>query len=158
MNTTTDFNIQATLVQLVPNVFETMAGVSAHPLPKGDSPPVGDRVCGTIGIAGEAVTGAIYIHLPEALAQMVVNNMLGNPPGQPVSDGDLNDVLGELANMIGGGLKSALCDAGRACGMSTPSIIRGAYSIEVPNELHAEIFHFSCQGLQFATEAHIKFD
>lgn len=158
MSTTTEFNTQSTVQQIVPNVFTTMAGLSASPSPTGNSAPAVDRVSGTIGIAGDNVTGAVYVHLPQSLAKTIVNAMMGNPSGQVVSDGDLNDVVGELTNMIGGGFKSALCDASRPCAMSTPSIIRGAYAIEVPQELLAEIVHFKCLEHFFAVEIHIKFD
>jgi CheY-specific phosphatase CheX len=59
--------------------------------------------------------------------------------------------------MIGGGFKSALCDAGWVCAMSTPAIIRGAYAIEVPQDLRAQVSHLSCQNHPFAVEVHIKF-
>jgi len=158
MNTTLEFNAPKTLEDLVPKVLTTMTNLTATPSRSGTPPAPGDRVSGTIGIAGDTVIGAVYIHLPEPLAHTIVNAMFGNPAGQPVSDGDLNDVVGELSNMIGGGFKSALCDAGCPCAMSTPSIIRGAYAIEVPQDLRAEILHFTCQGHDFTVEVHIKLD
>lgn len=158
MNLIATFNTLPTLETLVPNVFSTMASLLVELHPGGSTKPVIDRVSGTIGIAGDVVIGAVYVHLPEALARLITNALLGNPPGEPVSDGDLNDVVGELTNMIGGGFKSALCDVGRPCAMSTPSIIRGAYAIEVPQDLRVEVSHFNCQGHEFAVEVHIKLD
>lgn len=150
-----EFDMQSTIGKIVPNVFTTMAGFAANP--QQDSPPPGrDRVSGTIGIAGETVTGAVYVHLPDPLARQIANAILGNPSDQVVADGDLNDVVGELTNMVGGGLKSALCDAGLRCAMSTPSIIRGAYAIEVPQALRPQVFQFNCQGQSFSVEAHLK--
>ena len=158
MSTTIEFNAQSTIRSIVPNVFNTMAALSVAP---GDASPAGienDRVSGTIGIAGDTVTGAVYVHLPEALARRIVNAMMGNPADQAVEDGDMNDVVGELTNMIGGGFKSALCDANRPCAMSTPSIIRGAYAIEVPHDLQAEAVHFKCGEFSFSIEVHTRFD
>ena len=158
MTTSTEFNPTDTLQTIVPKVFETMLGFTASPAPKGNLRAAPDRVSGTIGIAGENVTGAIYVHLTESLAGQAVNALLGNPPEESVGDGDLNDAVGELTNMIGGGFKSALCDAGCACAMSTPSIIRGAYAVEAPQDLLAEVVHFSCRGQSLAVEIHIKLD
>lgn len=158
MSTATEFNTQSAIEGVVPNVFGTMLGLSPTPITGGGPLMEPNRVGGTIGIAGDNVTGAIYVHLPEALARVAVNAMFGNPAEQPVEEGDINDVIGELTNMIGGGFKSALCDAGRACAMSTPSVIRGAYVIEAPPDLRAEIIHFRCQGQPLAVEIHIKFD
>ncbi len=158
MNSIATFNALPTLETLVPNVFSTMANLIVELRPEGNTKLAVDRVSGTIGIAGEVVVGAVYVHLPEALARLIANALLGNPPGEPVSDGDLNDVVGELTNMIGGGFKSALCDVDRPCAMSTPSIIRGAYAIEVPKDLRVEVSHFNCQGHEFAVEVHLKLD
>lgn len=158
MNTTLAFNSQSTIETVVPKVIATMAGLSASSAPAPESESPSDQVSGTLGIVGDTVTGAVYIHLPEPLACLIANAMFGNPVEQAVSDGDLNDVVGELTNMIGGGFKSALCDADRPCAMSTPSIIRGAYAVEVPQELRRETFHFTCQGHAFAVEVHTKFD
>ena len=144
MNTTLEFNTRSTVENLVPKVFSTMAGFTASPL-AADPAAEMNRVSGTIGFAGDTVTGAVYVHLPEPLAQLITNALLGNPAEQPVSDSDLHDVVGELTNMIGGGFKSALCDAERPCAMSTPAIIRGAYAIEVSQELRAEVFPFHCR-------------
>ncbi|MEI2724740.1 MAG: chemotaxis protein CheX [Verrucomicrobiota bacterium] len=122
MNPTTEFNTQRTLHEVVPNVFQTMLGLSLTPI-AGDGPLTeANRMGGTVGVAGDTVTGTIYVHLPETLARLAVNAMMGNPPGQTVEENDVNDVVGELTNMIGGGFKSALCDAGRPCAMSTPSV------------------------------------
>ena len=158
MNPTTEFNTQRTLHEVVPNVFQTMLGLSLTPI-AGDGPLTeANRMGGTIGVAGDTVTGAIYVHLPETLARLAVNAMMGNPPGQTVEENDVNDVVGELTNMIGGGFKSALCDAGRPCAMSTPSIIRGAYLIKASQDLRAEIFHFQFQDQRLVVEIHIKFE
>ena len=156
MSSTNEFDMRGRLGTIVPNVFSTMASVAATPQEGAVEKHNKERVSGTIGIAGETVTGAVYVHLPDGFARQIANAILGNPPDQAVADGDLNDVVGELTNMVGGGLKSALCDAGLRCAMSTPSVIRGAFAIDVPNALRPEILQFSCQGQTFFVEAHLK--
>jgi CheY-specific phosphatase CheX len=94
MNPTIEFSTKSTIESLVPKVIATMSGLTASPAP--DRPPQakGDQVSGTVGIAGETVIGAVYIHLPDRLACEIANAMLGNPADQAVGDGDLNDVVG----------------------------------------------------------------
>lgn len=155
---TTEFSVCDCIQGSVPNVVETMLGFSASADPSPTAMIDRDHVSGTIGIVGDNVTGAIYVHLSELLARKVVNAMMGTPDDQPVADSDLNDVVGEFTNMVAGGFKSALCNAERPCAMSTPSIIRGAFGIEVPHELKAEKFHFLCQGHRLTVEVHLKLD
>jgi len=157
MNTTAEFNAQDTLNKLVPYVFTTMAGFTASPHPGGPRAE-GDRVSGTIGFAGDSVMGTVYVHLPKPLARLITNAIHGNPAEQAVSDGDLNDVVGELTNMIGGRFKSALCDAKWPCAMSTPAVIHGKFAIEMVQDLRAEVSHFNCRDHNFAVEVYIKFN
>jgi chemotaxis protein CheX len=160
MNTTaSELNLRDLFAQIVPNVFDTMLALPVTPAPAGRESPLENRISGTVGVGGETVTGAVYVHLPGALALRAVQILSGAPPGQPASHAEVNDVVGELANMIAGGFKSALCNAERPCAMSTPSIIRGDYAVEGPHELKAEVFHFHCQGGQgLAVEVHLKLD
>ena len=69
---------------------------------------------------------------------------------------EVNDVVGEVTNMLTGGLKSWLCDNGHPCAVSTPAIIRGAYEIEPLPEVKREFLVFTCSGVQILVEVHIK--
>src|SRR5882757_6498137 len=104
MNVATEFNVAEHIREIVGNVFQTMAGARAVPTKDHDPLPP-EQISGTIGIAGENVTGAVYLHLPDSLARAVTRTMLQDTPGQGAGDNDINDVLGELTNMVGGGLK-----------------------------------------------------
>ena len=158
MNTVaTPFNLAEQIGQIVPNVFQTMLALPATSGPAGELTKSA-RISGTVGVAGDIVTGAIYLHLPEALAVQAARSMLGLPENEMAADGDVNDIVGELTNMVGGGLKSSLCNAERECAMSTPSIIRGAYAIEVPQDLRVEVFYFNCLEHRLAVEVHLKLD
>ncbi len=85
--------------------------------------------------------------------------MLGLPPEETLGDNDVNDVIGECTNMLAGGLKSALCDKGYECAVSTPAIIRGtSFNIESLPDVRHELMVFECDGARFAVEVHIKFN
>lgn len=152
------FDLRGAIERIVPNVFETMLSLPAKPTA---SRPVtrGDRVSGTIGIASDVLSGSVYLHFSEPLARQSAAAMLGLDSPDAADTSAVNDVVSELANMIGGGLKSALNDSGRPCAMSTPAIVRGeSFAIELPPGLDSETFTFECHGLLLAVEVHIKLD
>ena len=141
------------------DVFETMLSMKAMPAPDGQPPEFAERMTGSVGLGGDTVTGAVYLHLSADFANRIAATMLGLSPEETLGDADVNDVIGECANMLAGGLKSALCDKGYECAVSTPAIIRGtSFNIEsLPNVQH-ELMVFECDGARFAVEVHIKFN
>ena len=117
----------------------------------------GERVTGLVGFAGENVNGAVYVHFPEALARRAAANMVGRPHEEITRHSEVNDVIGEIANMVTGGLKSWLCDAGAPCAMSTPAIIRGAsFEIEASPEIERQFLIFHCGDETVVVEINIR--
>ena len=117
----------------VENVFATMLSIELEPLdsPIDPSEQGGERVVGSIGFGGRA-TGIVYLYLSETFARSITSTMLGLPE-EEVGGAEINDVIGELCNMIGGSLKSNLCDQGLSCQLSLPSVLRGKeFQIETP--------------------------
>jgi CheY-specific phosphatase CheX len=152
------FDLGGAVVRVVPNVFSTMLSFPIAPAPAGTRLS-GERVSGTVGIVGDDFSGAFFLHLPETLARRAAVAMLGLSPAEATDTGTVNDTTSELTNMVAGGIKGALHDAGWACGMSTPSIVRGmAFAIEMPRGAKSEIFCFSCQGENLAVEVQLKFN
>ena len=69
--------------------------------------------------------------------------MMGCGPADPVSDEDVNDVIGELANIVAGKLKSCLRATGGACNLSLPTITRGqGVDLESISAAHHYAFGF----------------
>ena len=157
MNTSTvNFPTGEHISFIVPNVFETMLML---PVTSEDPSRLPDeRVSGSLGMVGEHVDGTVYLHVPEALARAIVGVIQQPGSVQNVSDRDVHDVIGELTNMIGGSLKSLLNDADITCGISTPSVIRGAFTVKPPPGVRAEKFYFECLGHRFAVEVHLQFN
>ena len=138
------------------DVFDTMLAMPAALAPAGAPPHFDERVTGSIGFAGETVTGAVYLHLSAAFARRVAAAMLGLPPTEAIPESDVNDVVGEAANMLTGGLKSWLCDHGAPCAVSTPAIIRGDFDVEVMPDVTRERLVFESGGECLIVEIHIK--
>jgi chemotaxis protein CheX len=138
------------------DVFDTMLTMKAVSTPVDGVPQFEERVTGCVGFAGEHVTGAIYLHLPEPFATAVAAAMLGLPSAE-LGEAEVNDVVGEVTNMLTGGLKSWLCDSGAECAVSTPAIIRGAsFAIEPVPEVAREWLIFNCDHNRVVVEIHVK--
>ena len=140
-------------------VFSTMLSMTATPLPQAEIPHHEERVTGSVGFAGESVHGVVYLHLSAEFARKAAAAMLGLPLEEVTADEDINDVIGEVTNMLTGGLKSALCDAGTPCAVSTPAIIRGrSFEIEPGPGLERIWLLFDCETDRAAVEVHIRFN
>lgn len=107
----------------VPEVLQTMAGMSAMPgagQSSAPQPTLLSGISGSIGLSGK-VHGVVYTAFSEDLAKLIAEKILGGS----ASDQDVADVVAELTNMITGNLKSQLCDLGHNCSLSIPSVVRG---------------------------------
>lgn len=104
----------------------------------------GNRIVGSVSFAGELM-GSICIHVPSVFAHLMTAAMLGMELDEIQSE-EVNDVIGEVSNMIGGGLKSRFCDSGFDCVLSIPSITSGTdFNIESRDWARHESFAFRHQ-------------
>jgi chemotaxis protein CheX len=149
--------VQDFLVRHLAEVFATMLSLPAVPLAASQCIAAAERVSGSVAFVGEAVTGAVYLHLPATLAATVTRAMLGLPGEKTPAVADVNDVVGEVTNMLAGGLKSWFCDAGAVCALTTPAIIRGSSFQVLPCEGVTRIqFGFESGGSPGEVEVHLK--
>ena len=78
------------------------------------------------------------------LSRLMAAGMLGMEPEEIEGHAEIQDILGELGNIVGGNLKSALTDAGLRCALSTPSFTTGAdFMIESLNLERYERYAFA---------------
>ncbi len=108
------------------SVFETMLSMNlaAEDPPQRESVTTGNHIVGTVGFAGK-VMGNVSVFVSRDFAQEIAAAMLGMSVDDIGSDEEVHDVIGEVCNMVGGNLKSKLCDAGLTCSLSIPSITFG---------------------------------
>jgi len=130
--------------QIVGEVFSSMLSWSVTPQPESNGdfpPPLGEMISSCVNITG-GWNGTVALNFPIAVAQKSAESMFGLDAGAS-SDSELQDAVGELANMVGGNFKSL---QEGACQLSLPSVVRG------------ENFHVSYPGstqlcsLKFASE------
>ncbi len=114
------------LVAVVGSVFTTMMGLEAQPADDPCPSPAG-MLTGAVYLTGPWA-GAACVHCEPRPACHFAARFLGIPAPEAV-DGDVRDVIGELANMIAGNLK---CTLGQGVRVSIPSVTDGAdYALRV---------------------------
>jgi len=149
-------NIRKFMARHLVDVFEMMLSMKASPVHDQAMPSCSERVTGTVGFAGEEITGAVYLHLSGKFAARIAGAMLGLE--EVSAEAEINDVVGEVTNMLAGGLKSVLCDAGTTCAVSTPAIIRGAsFMIESVPDVERIWLSFGCEGERVSVEVHVQY-
>ena len=115
-----------------------------------------DHIVGSVGFAG-LVMGNVNVFVGNDFARRMTAAMLVMEEDEIESDEEVHDVVGELCNMIGGDLKSKLCDAGMECSLSIPSITSGtSFKIESKGWDRNETFGFSNNGHTALVEVYMK--
>lgn len=140
------------LVNATIDVFNTMIMLEAtagRPLPE-RATAFQSSVSALLGLSGD-LKGMLCIHCPEQGARAITASLLGMEVEE--LNEDVNDAMGELANMVAGGLKTQLTAAGKSLELSIPTAIAGdSYSI---NSLAAAEFitiPFAVEDWQFLVE------
>jgi len=81
-----------------------------------------NTISGVIGLAGTH-KGVLAIHFPHKVACAITTSFLGMDV-EEINE-DVEDAIGEIANMLGGNVKSILSENGRDIDLSLPSTISG---------------------------------
>jgi chemotaxis protein CheX len=107
------------------NVMQTMAQIELLPgKPKKKSVnTAGGQISGLIGMVGDKVQGSMSISFDEVLVLEIMHKMLGEKLDS--IDSDVQDMVGEITNMICGGAKNELGQKGYDFGMATPIVVTG---------------------------------
>ena len=139
------------------NVFNTMLSMDVHVSRTIlQSALEGMRTVGAVSFAGDAM-GLINIHVTSQFSRQMAAVLLDMDINDVDVESDVNDVIGELSNIVGGNLKSIFSDVGLRCELSTPSITRGSsFKIEFMNMERYERFAFGYQDHVFFVEFGLK--
>jgi chemotaxis protein CheX len=113
-----------------------------------------DSISGIIGLAGTR-KGVLAIHLPYKVAMTITGNFLGMEVEEINSD--VEDAVGELANMIGGSTKSILSANGRDISLSMPTTISGKqYDFQPTKDADSLVIPFTCETGGFLIELQLE--
>ena len=115
-----------------------------------------DSISGIIGLAGSR-KGLLAVHLPKPTALAVTTAFLGMDVEE--IDDDVRDAIGELANMLGGSVKSALDPSGSDIKLSIPSTVCGEeYSIDCLANAEEICVPFTFDSYSFQVEIQLAPD
>jgi chemotaxis protein CheX len=115
--------MQGPIVCAVGKTFSTMLGVGLKVRASVALPSWGEHVHCEISFKGKASgSAALRLAAPDAL--QIAARVLDMPAAELDDAATIDDVVGELCNMVVGNFKSNLCDAGLTCTLSTPAITR----------------------------------
>jgi len=102
---TLEGQLAADLASIVSDVWEAfmLGEVEVRPAPVGAPGPL---TCASVCLSG-AWEGVVMVESGPEAADLLSATLLGLEPGQAL-EADIADTLGEIANVVGGNLKSAL--------------------------------------------------
>ena len=128
--------------------FETMVFMPltvGEVIPRSPGEPKGS-ISGTVGMTGSVEAtetefrGNISLIFTLDLAKAIFRGMMMMTEEDPVADEELNDVVGELANMVVGGAKAKLQDEGINYKIGLPNVVVGDnHYLEPPKDAAVQI-------------------
>ena len=145
----TEDAVRASITEITKGVFSTMVMLDVV-----DEPPLAEPVVtfhetltSMVGLAG-SYSGILAIHCPKNLALLITSNMLGMEVTE--INEDVNDAMGEIANMIGGDVKHIFSPKGADINLSIPTVIYGSdYMLESMSSAQSLVIPFQCSGDRF---------
>jgi chemotaxis protein CheX len=105
-------------------VFDTMVMMEIVPGEerKVASSSLQTNISSMIGLAGD-LRGVLAIHCPDSVARAITGSLLGMVVEE--LDEDVKDAIGEIANMVAGGLKASLATQGTKVNLALPATVIG---------------------------------
>ncbi len=116
--------IERYITEATLEVFASMIFIDiipGEPL-KGKNDGIDSNLTSMIGLAGD-LQGVLAVHCPETAALGITGAMLGMDVA--TIDDDVRDAIGEIANMVAGGLKVSLADNDIATELAIPTTVLG---------------------------------
>jgi chemotaxis protein CheX len=148
--------IRTKLIESAQEIFSTMVmmeislAADSNPAPHS----LVDSISGVIGLAGTR-KGVLAIHLPKKVAISITSSFLGMEVEEMNSD--VEDAVGELANMLGGNLKAILSEKGKDISLSLPTTISGQhYDYQTNKDAERIAILFACESGQFSIELQLE--
>jgi len=146
---TTEDAVRKTIADITKGVFSTMVMLDVVDEPPLNAPVLNfhETVTSMVGLAGSH-SGILAIHCPKNLALLVTSNMLGMEVTDV--DEDVNDAMGEIANMVGGDVKHIFSPKGADINLSIPTVIYGSdYALESMSSAESLVMPFVCGEERF---------
>jgi chemotaxis protein CheX len=128
--------------QLVTEIWGAVLGLDVAPAARADGPRGVRTLTGFVHIGGDW-QGTVTLECPADLATTAAATMFGMEEDE-LGREEVDDALGELTNMTGGGIKSLLPGS---CTLSLPTVVEGNdYSVKVPGTEEVRHLTYACDG------------
>jgi len=154
---TSEEELIAGLIADVRDVFINMVGVEDldhQPLHIDVTTHFKECLTAMVGLAG-TYNGLVSVHLPWSLAISFTSLMLGMEVTE--IDDDVNDAMGEIANMIAGSFKQHLSKGGSDIHLSTPSVVNGSdYMVSSGSNIENITLKFAVNAESFLVSISIE--
>ena len=157
MSEINDLDLNGFVTKALTGVFDTMLSMKIEQIDGGaEEIDGGNQIVGSVGFAGKAM-GNVNVLVSSDFAHLITAEMLGMEKNEIESEEEVFDVIGELCNMVGGGIKSQLCDSGFTCELSIPSVTRGNdLKTESRGWDRCECFGFKCRENTALVQVYLK--
>jgi CheY-specific phosphatase CheX len=145
------------LLRAVTNTFHTMLAIGLKTVASGMAAPLnGTHQLGEVTFVGKA-TGLVHLRLPPSVIPLLGERLLGLSREDFADPAVANDVVGELCNIIVGGFKSNLCDAGLNCKLMPPKITTTSdFKLRVVEGGTSQRHAFKAQELAFYVDLSVN--
>jgi flagellar motor switch protein FliN len=118
--------------------------------------PGKDCVVASVHFAGEVV-GVMSLHTTWEFGRIIAMAMMGVEEEKITGGEEIKDVVGEIANIVAGNLKTDFMDAGLSLVLSTPSITRGNdFKIDPPDIAEPQYLKFVHQDHELNINVYLK--
>jgi chemotaxis protein CheX len=130
------------LQELVESTFSAMLALPIDATFAAAAETDSPRLAASVHITG-AWTGTVLLTCTEAFGRRAAAAMLCAEPGD-VTLADIHDAVAELANILGGGIKSILPGPST---LALPSVTHGSqFDVHIPRTEQIAQFDWSCDG------------
>jgi chemotaxis protein CheX len=116
--------LNETLLDAAKEIFETMIFVNFEECSNQEDTIEGDSLLGSITFKG-GIEGCFAICCSVPCAKTIALNMLAMDPSEELSEAEISDAIGEVTNMIMGGVKSRILDTVGNMEVSIPVVTSG---------------------------------
>lgn len=136
--------VEKVIREVTLEVFRTMVARDPEIAPANGWTP---DITAVVGLGG-ACQAVVAVHYPKETARFIATSMLSDPSIE-MSDAELRDTAGEVANIIAGNINLWLRQQGIVCSLSVPTVVSGIeFEVEV-------MTHGKRTGVDFVTDGHL---
>ncbi len=148
--------IKEKIIESTTEIFSTMVmmDVTVENDNVENSGSLHDTITGLIGLTGTH-KGVLAVHVPNAVAMAITSSFLGMEVSE--INEDVEDAVGEIANMLGGNVKTVLTENGRDIDLSLPSTISGlSYTFQPAKDVIKVVVEFGTVNGSFLVELQLE--